>query len=505
MMDAKFQFAHEVAGGDGPVQVIDQAGHERAVHDDWCAVRDVQGPDVLADRVGRLVVMNLPLDLMGAEAEAVGHDAEDDQDGEEIPLAVPDPGRGQGADEERRYKQAAMGQEVGDGQEIRVHEVDDARCREQQAEDGVDEKTVAEPAPLVTTPFDGCGQEDRQGQPAGQDIRRQFRIGNAVEDVNQAGPEGKQQQVLFVPQGAGLAENPVLTEERRQKARPGHEAGDEDGDEVVPGMEAFVHLRGEAQEVFADEEKIEEIRIPLADEVVPGHGDDQKKEDARHVKELQEEARPPAEEGIPKEDAKGEDDGNQAFRQHAAAHGRVEEKQELLVSRTLEEVKGDEAGVDEKGNGHVEDADGRNNQLQGRCRQDDGRQEPRTLVVHSPAEEICQKNITQACKGRQDASCEFLNAEELHRQRRDPVLENGLFEIRHVVEMRRHIIAGKDHFRGHSVITPFIELNQMIRPDMGQVQKDRRRCQKSQTKTRMMTKSLNHREPPVYESDLLLL
>ena len=51
----------------------------------------MQDPDVLADRVGRLVVMDLPLDLMGAEAEAVGHDAEDDQDGEEIPLAVPDP------------------------------------------------------------------------------------------------------------------------------------------------------------------------------------------------------------------------------------------------------------------------------------------------------------------------------------------------------------------------------------------------------------------------------
>lgn len=60
MMDAKFQFAHEVAGGDGPVQVIDQAGHERAVHDDGRAVRDVQGPDILADRVGRLVVMDLP-------------------------------------------------------------------------------------------------------------------------------------------------------------------------------------------------------------------------------------------------------------------------------------------------------------------------------------------------------------------------------------------------------------------------------------------------------------
>ena len=37
-------------------------------------------------------------------------------------------------------------QEVGDGQEIGVHEVGDARCRKQQADDGVDEKTVAEPA-----------------------------------------------------------------------------------------------------------------------------------------------------------------------------------------------------------------------------------------------------------------------------------------------------------------------------------------------------------------------
>lgn len=158
-----------------------------------------------------------------------------------------------------------MGQKVGDSQEVRVHEIGDTRCCKEQAEDGVDEKTVAEPAAFLTAPFDGCGQEDRQRQPAGQDIRRQFRIGNAVEDVNQAGPKGEQQQVLFVPQGAGLAENPVLTEERRQKARPGHEAGDEDGDEVVPGMEAFVHLGGEAQEVLADEEEIEEVGILLAD------------------------------------------------------------------------------------------------------------------------------------------------------------------------------------------------------------------------------------------------
>lgn len=505
MMDAKFQFAHEVAGGDGPVQVIDQAGHERAVHDDGCAVRDVQDPDVLADRVGRLVVMNLPLDLMDAEAEAVGHDAEDDQDGEEIPLAVPDPGRGQGADEERRYKQAAMGQEVGDGQEIRVHEVDDARCREQQAEDGVDEKTVAEPAPLVTTPFEGSGQEDRQRQPAGQDIRRQFRVGNAVEDVNQAGPEGEQQQVLFVPQGAGLAENPVLTEERRQKARPGHEAGDEDGDEVVPGMEAFVHLGGEAQEVFADEEEIEEVGILLADQVVPGHGDDQEEGDARQVEELEEKARPFAEQGIPEEDANGEDDGDEAFREHAEAHGGIEEEQVFLVFRPLKDVERNQAGVDEKGQGHVHDADGGDDELQRRRSYDDGGEDPRASAVHGAAQPESQEDVSKTRQGRQDAACEFTEAEEFHGQGRDPVLENRFLEIGHIVEMGRDVVAGEDHFHGDPVITPFIELNQMIRPDMGQVQKDRRRCQKSQTKTRMMTKSLNHREPPVYESDLLLL
>ena len=43
---------------------------------------------------------------------------------------MPDPGRSQGADEERGDEQAAVGQEVGDGQEIGVHEVGDARCRE---------------------------------------------------------------------------------------------------------------------------------------------------------------------------------------------------------------------------------------------------------------------------------------------------------------------------------------------------------------------------------------
>ena len=107
------------------------------------------------------MVVNLALDLMGAEAEAIGHAAEDDQDREEIALAVPDPGRCQSADEERGHEQAAVGQEVGDGQEIGVHEVGDARCREQQAEDGIYEKTVAEPAPFLTAPFDGRGQEDR--------------------------------------------------------------------------------------------------------------------------------------------------------------------------------------------------------------------------------------------------------------------------------------------------------------------------------------------------------
>lgn len=157
MMDAEFQLAHEVAGGDGPVQVVDQAGHERAVHDDGRAVWDVQGPNILADRVGRLVIVNLALYLMGAEAEAVGHDAEDDQDGEEIPFAVPDPGCRYGADEERGDEQATVGQKVGDRQEVRVHEIGDTRCCKEQAEDSIDGETVAEPAAFLTAPFERSG------------------------------------------------------------------------------------------------------------------------------------------------------------------------------------------------------------------------------------------------------------------------------------------------------------------------------------------------------------
>ena len=91
-----------------------------------------------------------------------------------------------------------------------MHEVGDARCRKQQAEDGVDEKTVAEPATFLTAPFDRSGQEDWQGQPAGQDVRRQFRVGNTVEDVNQAGPEGEQQQVLLCRREPGLRKIPSL-------------------------------------------------------------------------------------------------------------------------------------------------------------------------------------------------------------------------------------------------------------------------------------------------------
>ena len=112
------------------------------------------------------------------------------------------------------------------------------------------------------------------------------------------------------------------------------------------------------------EEEIEEVGILLADQVVPGHGDDQEEGDARQVEELEEKARPLAEQGIPEEDANGEDDGDEAFREHAEAHGGIEDEQVLLLFRPLEDVERDQAGVDEKGQGHVHDADRGDDELQ---------------------------------------------------------------------------------------------------------------------------------------------
>lgn len=232
-------------------------------------------------------------------------------------------------------------------------------------------------------------------------------------------------------------------------------------------MEAFVHLGGEAQEVFADEEEIKEVWIFLADQVVPRHGDDQEKDDARHIEEFQEEARPLAEQGVPEEDAKGEDDGNEAFCEHAQGHGTVEDEQVFLVSCPFKDVGRDQAGVDEKGQGHVHDADRSDDELQRRCSYDDGGQESCTPVVHRLSQPEGQEDIAQAGQSWQDTPCEFFEAEELHRQGCNPVLEDGLLEVRHVIEVRRKVVARQDHFHGDPVIAPFVELDEMIRPDMG--------------------------------------
>ena len=325
-----------------------------------------------------------------------------------------------------------------------------------------------------------------------------FESENTVEDVNQAGPEGEQQQVPLMPQGTGLAENPVFAEERRHEARPGHEAGDEDRDEVVPGMEAFVHLGGEAQKVFADEEEIEEVRILLADQVVPGHGDDQEEDDARQVEEFEEEARPLAQQGIPEEDAKGEDDGDEAFREHAETHGSVEDEQVFLVFRPFKDVERDQAGIDEKGQGHVHDADRGDDELQCRRSHDDGSQEPCALVVHGLGQPEGQEDVTKARQGRQDAASEFTDAKELHGQGRDPVLENRLLEIGHVIEVGRDVVAGQDHFHGDPVIASFVEVDEMIRPDVGQVQKGRSGDEQAHQKAPVAAKCVSHKIPPIY-------
>ena len=124
-------------------------------------VGHVQLFNILTDVVSRLVVVNLTLNLMGTEAEAVGHHREDDEHREERPPFVPAPGCGDRPDEEGRYEQAAVTEEVGNAQKVGVHEVDDAGCRKEEAEQGVDKKTVTEPRFFTAAPFQGGCQKDR--------------------------------------------------------------------------------------------------------------------------------------------------------------------------------------------------------------------------------------------------------------------------------------------------------------------------------------------------------
>ena len=155
VMDAEVQFTHEVARGNGTVEVIDQARNEVAVHDDGRTVRYVQLFDILTDVVSRLVVVNLTLNLMGTEAEAIGHDGEDDEHRKEAAPFMPRPSGGSRPDEEGGDEQAAVTEEVSNRQKIGVHEVDDAGCRKEEAEQGVDKETVAEPRFFAAAPFQG--------------------------------------------------------------------------------------------------------------------------------------------------------------------------------------------------------------------------------------------------------------------------------------------------------------------------------------------------------------
>ena len=152
-------------------------------------------------------------------------------------------------------------------------------------------------------------------------------------------------------------------------------------EDVVGGMLA-------SQEVFADKEEIKEVRVGLRHEVIPGDGNSQKQQDPGHVEEFQEEFWPPGKHGVPKEDAYGKGDGDEPFGQHAKAHGGIKEEKILLLFRPLKEVKGDQAGVDKEGQGHIEDANGSDDQLQGRRSQDDGCHEARSTVVHRPAQDV---------------------------------------------------------------------------------------------------------------------
>ena len=99
--------------------------------------------------------------MMSAEAKAVSHDGEDDEHRKEAAPLMPAPGSSRRSDEEGGDEQAAVAEKVGNRQKIGVHEVDDAGCRKQEAEQGVDEKTVAQPGFFAAAPFQRGGDQDR--------------------------------------------------------------------------------------------------------------------------------------------------------------------------------------------------------------------------------------------------------------------------------------------------------------------------------------------------------
>ena len=107
------------------------------------------------------MIVNLALNLMSAEAKAVSHDGEDDEHRKELRRLCQHQAAAARSDEEGGDEQAAVAEKVGNRQKIGVHEVDDAGCRKQEAEQGVDEKTVAQPGFFAAAPFQRGGDQDR--------------------------------------------------------------------------------------------------------------------------------------------------------------------------------------------------------------------------------------------------------------------------------------------------------------------------------------------------------
>lgn len=64
--------------------------------------------------------------------------------------------------------------------------------------------------------------------------------------------------------------------------------------------------------------------------------------------------------------------------------------------------------------------------------------------------------------------------------------------------MGRDVVAGEDHFHGDPVIAPFVELDEMIRPDMGQIEKGRSGDEEAHQKVPMAADCVSHNLPPMY-------
>ena len=91
----------------------------------------------------------------------------------------------------------------------------------------------------------------------------------------------------------------LLAEQRKQKARPRQHTDKYERNEKPPRLEPVVHLRCKTQKMLPHEKEIEKIGISLADKIKPRHGDNQKSQYPRQIKQLQKQTRPPCQHRIP--------------------------------------------------------------------------------------------------------------------------------------------------------------------------------------------------------------